>query len=84
MFNNCILDLNQQHRVQIGLFGERAGDVLAEASLSAHSVSVTERLVSVTIDHSLQCQFKLSPWKRQKKLSPQMVTAASVYVGLVD
>lgn len=50
------------------------------------SVSVTGSTESVTIDHCLWCQFKLSPWKRQSKVqsktfSSQIVAAASVCAG---
>lgn len=37
------------------------GDVCQRAS-------ATERIVSLTIGHCLQCQSKLSPWKRQTKV----------------
>lgn len=54
------------------------------------SVSATTSIVSTTMGHCLQCQFKLSPWRRgqtkvqSKTLSIQIVSAASVYIGLSE
>lgn len=44
------------------------GSVWAEGKSVRAGVSVTGSIVSVTIDHCLWCQFRLSPWKRQSKV----------------
>lgn len=64
-----ILDLNQQHSSDRRLvWGKHWWRHSWGNSVSSNSVGMTELLVSVTIDHCLKCQFKLSPWKRARKV----------------